>query len=364
VRTRLATNWVESIQHRIGSDFDEVLLYSSNIYQVLTGRGKAASPEGETARLRSWASFYIDRSYPDSPGRFFTIPTKAPAARVLDERAFADGNSRLLAFPSGYRVKNPEFSEYFEQFGANRTAYLLQWCHGDKGRKTIVCCHGWSLGDPGQALRMFRIHKLFNLGLDVALFITPFHWRRAQTLAQRFSPPFPFQHPVLGLEGMGQAIHDLAASFLLLKDQGAARTGLIGASLGGYLAGLFVSLTDLAELAALVVPVVDFRNLKLPTTKFARGAESMEERTGLQQEIQSLWKIHSPLSHRCKLKPKQCLIIASRGDRLCPFEDVKKLCEHWGSPEYTFLRGGHALFFPREARGQAWYAFLEANRFI
>jgi predicted alpha/beta hydrolase family esterase len=89
-----------------------------------------------------------------------------------------------------------------------------------------------------------------------------------------------------------------------------------------------------------------------------------EERKGLQQQVSRLWEIHSPLSHRCRLPPDRCLIIASQGDRLCPFEDVKRLHAHWGRPEHVFLRGGHALFFPRDARGEAWYGFLRKNGFI
>ena len=314
--------------------------------------------------MRSWLSFYLDRSYPADPSKFFSVPKKAPVAKAVGERAFSEGKSRLFVYPSGYRVRNPEFQETFQGFEENRSAYLLHWAHGDKGRKTIVCCHGWSLGDPGQAFRMFRISKLFQLGLDVALFITPFHWKRASSLAQRFSPSFPFRHPVLGLEGFGQAIYDLAGAFLFLRQQGASRIGLIGASLGGYLAALFVSLTKLADLVSLVVPLVSFQNLRVPTTRLPRGKGRREARDALRGEVAELWKIHSPLSHHCKLAPERCLIIASQGDRLCPFEDVRRLHEHWGRPEHTFLRGGHALFFPRDARGEAWYGFLKKHDFI
>jgi hypothetical protein len=357
-------SWVEAVQHRIGSEFDELLLSSANLYRVLTSAGKEALSKGEMRQMRSWISFYLERSYPERPATFFSIPKRAPQARVVSDRPFADGKSVLYAFPSGYRVRNPEFADYFQGFEANQTAYLFHWSHGDRGRKTIVCCHGWSLGDPAQAVRMFRVHKLFGLGLDVALFITPFHWRRASTLAQRFSPAFPFRHPVLGLEGFGQAVHDLAAAFLFLREQGASRLGLIGASLGGYLAALFVSVTRLAELVALVVPVASFQSLRVPTSRLPRGRARREESKGLQELISSLWEIHSPLSHRCRLPSDRCLIIASRGDRLCPFEDVKRLHEHWGGPEHTFLRGGHALFFPRDARGEAWYGFLKKHGFI
>jgi len=361
---RKMAQWMKAAQHVIGVEFDEVLLHSMNLYRVLVDRGRKRTSTEEIHRLRGWMSYYLDRSYPEKPAQFFSLPRKPPREEILEERPYADGAVRLYRFPSGYKVRNPDFQEFFQGFEENRNSYLLHWSHGDKGRKTVLCCHGWSLGDPGQAERMFRVHKLYGLGLDVALFVTPFHWKRASGLAQRFSPPFPFQHPVLGLEGFGQAMADLASSFLLLRERGASDVGLIGASLGGYLASLFVSLSRMADFVTLVVPLVSFDNLRVPTRYLREGRKKREEREALGEEIASMWRIHSPLAHTCKLPPERCLIIASKGDRLCPFEDVQKLFEHWKQPEKMFLHGGHALFFPRKARGDAWYGFLRKNKFI
>jgi len=356
--------WIQSSQHVIGSAFDEFLLHASKRARVLVNMGRKRATPQEIEQLESWMSYYLSQPYAEHPARFFSFPRKAPEADILEEKSFSNGQRRLYAFRSGYRVRNPDFMEYFKRFERNRTAYLVHWRHGDQGRNTIVCCHGYSLGDPAQAERMFRIRKLYRMGLDVALFITPFHWKRASSPLLRFSPPFPFQHPVLGLEGFGQAMYDLAMSFLLLKETGAARMGIIGASLGGYLTALFVSLTRMAELASLVVPLLSFHNLRIFTGRFPATVGKRSERQPLQEEISALWKIHSPLSLRPKLAPERCLLIASKGDRLCPFEDVQRLYEHWGQPANMFLRGGHALFFPRRARGEAWYAFLREHGFV
>ncbi len=352
-------------QHLFGSEFDEVLMHSVKMFRVLQNRGRRGASGEDVDRMRGWISFYLSQGYQDRPERFFSIPKKPPEVAVIEQKPYSDGMFRVLSFRSGYAVRNPDFRDYFQSFEMNRTAYLLHWTHGDKGRKTIVCCHGWSLGDPTQAEYMFRISKLFNMGLDVALFISPLHWKRASNLIMRFSPPFPFEHPVLGLEGFGQAIHDLASSILFLKQTGASRVGIIGASLGGYIAALFVSLTPMAELATLVVPLISFNNLKVMPASYLpleRGKEGQRE--ALQKDVSELWKIHSPLLMPCKLAPERCLLIASRGDKLCPFEDVQSISDHWGGPDHLFMRGGHALFFPRSARGASWYRFLKKNDFI
>lgn len=352
--------WMETAQHRLGSEFDAFLLHSAKVFRILQRR---PDPE-DSGQSRSWIDDYLGPPYEDNPARFFSFPRKPPKAEVVEERPFREGTVRTYAFRSGYRVRNPRFRASYLEARENRTAYLVHWAHGDGMRNTILCCHGYSLGDPRQAERMFRVPRLFGLGLDVGLFITPFHWKRASSLLQRFSPPFPFRHPVLGLEGFGQAMYDLCSSCLLLEERGASRLGLIGASLGGYIAALFVSLTGRVDLATLVVPFLDFNSLRLPAGPFHRKERADRGSTSLKESIGRLWRIHSPFSHACKLPPDRCLLIASMGDRLCPFEDVKRLYEHWGKPQHFFLRGGHTLFFPRRGRGEAWYRFLAEHDFI
>ncbi|MEW6440680.1 MAG: hypothetical protein AB1640_07040 [bacterium] len=354
----MLSHWAERAAETFGVGFDEALLASARVLAAARGR---ASETPSPQLMRDWASYYLSDSLPRDPDRFFTFPeTSPPQTRVLEKRRFREGSFRLYAFPSRYEVRNPAVRELYESFTQNRTAYLAHWQHAGGGRRTLVCCHGWSLGEPRQAQRMFRMSRLYDLGLDVALFVTPFHWRRASSLRERLSPPFPFRNPILGLEGFGQAVHDLASSFHLLRDRGASEIGLAGASLGGYLAALFASLTAMPAVVCLIVPLVSFHGIRLPVPFHpALGGDD-----GAAERVAELWKIHSPLSRGCRLPPERCLIIAARGDRLCPFEDVQELYERWNRPDHLFLRGGHVWFFPRQARGKAWYAFLARNGFI
>jgi predicted alpha/beta hydrolase family esterase len=52
------------------------------------------------------------------------------------------------------------------------------------------------------------------------------------------------------------------------------------------------------------------------------------------------------------------LVVASRGDLVCPFEYVRELCDTWKIRRSHFLTGGHWLVFNREERSRAWYSFL------
>ena len=251
-------------------------------------------------------------------------------------------------------AKNPLLRERFASFIENRSGYLVRWVHGDGPRNTVLCHHGYMLGHPGQAKRMFRIKKLFDMGLDVALFIAPFHWKRsAGPLMQR---GIYLQPNDVGMtcECVGQNMHDLQGAFRILRDMGAKDIGMIGASLGGYNTALFISLTEEASFGALIVPAFNFSRPLGPDT--ARLSFHVDE--GLREKTRRVWELHSPLNFRPKISVDKILVVASRGDLICPFDYTEDYCAKWGINRKFFLRGGHWLIFDKGVRGRAWYDFL------
>lgn len=299
--------------------------------------------------------FYIDGGYADRPDTFFTFPSSIPQYSIIERRPYHDGESQLIQYDSGYIAKNPLVRERFHSYAANRHGYLVRWTHGDGNRKTILCHHGYMLGNPGQAKRMFRMKKLFSLGLDVALFIVPFHWRRsAGPLMQRGIYLQP-DDAAMTCECVGQSMHDLHGTFQILRDLGAADIGLIGASLGGYNTALFISLAGMASFGAMMVPAFNFSRPLGPDT--ARLPFSVD--AGLRDKIKRVWELHSPLNFYPKIPVDRILIVASRGDLICPFDYVRILCDRWGVTRRHFLTGGHWLIFDRGTRGRAWYEFLD-----
>lgn len=304
--------------------------------------------------------FYIDAGYADRPETFFSFPTSIPQYSIIERRAYHNGESQLIQYESGYTAVNPLLRERYHSYQANRNGYLVRWTHGDGNRKTVLCHHGYMLGNPGQAKRMFRMRKLFSLGLDVALFIVPFHWRRsAGPLMQRGIYLQP-DNVAMTCECVGQNMHDLHGSFQILRDMGAMDIGLVGASLGGYNTALFISLTDMASFGAMTVPAFNFSRPLGPDT--ARLPFAVDE--DLREKIKRVWELHSPLNFYPKIPVDRILIVASRGDLICPFKYVNILCDRWGVTRKHFLAGGHWLLFNSGIRGRAWYEFINDMGFI
>ena len=75
-----------------------------------------------------------------------------------------------------------------------------------------------------------------------------------------------------------------------------------------------------------------------------------------------VWEFHSPLNFSPRIPKDRILIVASHGDRLCPFEHVRQLTGKWEVPKHYFLHGGHWLVF-NNIRGKVWYGFLEKMGF-
>jgi hypothetical protein len=309
---------------------------------------------------KAQVDFYFVQGYVDQPETFFQFPEDLPAYRVLSESAFLDGSRREIGFPSGYRPRNPMIADYFFAFPENRTARMVLWSHGDAGRKTLVCLHGYMLGEPDQAEKMFKVKTLFQMGLDVALFITPFHWRRAPADKMRRGMFLQPDDVVMTCECFGQAMHDLTSCVDVLKDMGAGDIGVIGASLGGYNAALFSCLTDRIAFAALMVPAVKFSG------DFSPAAANLPFPVddAFLERLNRLWTLHCPLNFYPKISKNRILVVASRGDKLCPFVHVRDLCEKWGWPNHVFMTGGHWLVANAGERGRAWYRFLAAMGFI
>ncbi len=309
----------------------------------------------DRATYEKQVDFYFNQGFVENPADFFQLPGTVPDYETAKSQPFLDGTCTIYRFASRYTPQNPLIRDKFLSFKENRTAYLVKWTHGDAGRKTILCLHGYLLGDPDQAERMFKVKKLYQMGLDVALFITPFHWRRApkaRMLRGIFLQP---EDAPMTCECFGQAMHDLYQCICILDRQGADGIGIVGASLGGYNAALIAGLTDRISFSAMMVPAVQF-NTGDYRPEAVRHQFRVDER--FMEKIKAVWTLHSPLNFTPKIPTDRVLVIASRGDRLCPFENVLSLCEKWGWPRHLFMTGGHWLVFNAKARGRAWYQFL------
>lgn len=161
---------VEKVIDGIGGVVDDAFLTLPKILKPF--KPKRVIDQKTYARQ---VEYYFDHHFIDQPETFFSLPEILPKYSVTSEILYADGGfCQEIIFPSQYAPKNPLIADRFLSFPENKTARLVRWAHGDEGRKTLVCLHGYMLGDPAQAERMFKVKTLYQMGLDVALFVHRF----------------------------------------------------------------------------------------------------------------------------------------------------------------------------------------------
>ncbi|HWM86582.1 MAG TPA: alpha/beta fold hydrolase [Kofleriaceae bacterium] len=276
------------------------------------------------------------------------LPARAGAARVVD-----------LAYPSRFRPTWPAYREEFASYDANLTARVRLYSGGAEPRPVVICLHGWGAGRAWLDERAFVVPYLLRIGLDVALFQLPFHGQRTPAGSPRSGALFPGPNVVRTNESFGQAISDLRALALHLRERGAPAVGALGMSLGGYTSALWAGLDRDLGFAAVIIPAVSMSRLF-----WAHGegspARRRAERAGVTADLlDDAFAVHCPLGRPVLLERDRLLIAAARGDRITPPEQAEMLWRHWGEPELCWVAGGHLT---QLARGDAFRAFRRVLR--
>lgn len=304
-------------------------------------------------------SFYDPDSWDGKRNSFLYLPREAPQSEVVETRPFLSGRCDLFRYPSRYLPRNPELKEAFASQEQNLWGYLHLWRHDNStGRPLVLVIHGLMMGGPKKARRMFRIDRLFELGLDVALHTLPGHWRRSDDpRVQRLLDP---ANVPLTVERLAQNLHDLHSAQLMLRGMGYARMGIIGASMGGFTAALYATqVTDGPDFMFLAVPAVSVAHyLKPRPSRF--GFPIDEEIVRATERAQ---EICSPLYLEPRFDVGRIRVVAHAGDRVCDARQTRLWVKLWGIEDYIEVVGGHFLYLDKHARGDAWYGLLRERGF-
>jgi len=343
----------EHVLDRIGSLVDEMFLAPGRLIAYLQ-----AQRDIDWHAYAREIGFYHEQGYVVNPQTFFCLPEKMPAYHIETQAPYHNGTYQVIAFPSLYEPQNPFVRQRYLSYSENRTGYLIRWVHGDMPRKTVLCVHGFMMGSPREAERMFKISKLFALGLDVALCIHPFHWKRISGPRSARRIYLTLGDAAFTNECIAHSVYDLDNAFSILNDLGASETGMIGASLGGYVAGLYACLRREIKFAALMVPGLSFLRPMSPDMFYKRAPFDLVWR----EHARRAADFHSPLNLRPQIPTENILVVASRGDKICPFDLVEQLRQRWELSRCHYRTGGHWLVFDK-LRGQAWYSFLHEMGF-
>ena len=224
---------------------------------------------------------------------------------------------------------------------------------GPEPRPMAILIHGYLAGAYKMEQRVWPLAFLNKIGLDVALFVLPFHGVRAEP-GRAGSPPFPSSDPRITNEGFRQAMADLRDLTHWARKRGHSKVGLMGMSLGGYTTSLAATLDSELEFAIPIIPLASVADFARDQGRLGNSAAQ----TALEHEaLKTVHRIVSPLQRKPAIDGKRVLVIGAKADRITPVEHARRLAHHFGAPLDTW-HGGHLLQAGRSD------AFRRVGRFL
>jgi alpha-beta hydrolase superfamily lysophospholipase len=305
------------------------------------------SEAGALPALRSSADELLDPALLEAPERFFNFGDGEPSPVGVAQR-----QHRRAA---RYERTSWELSIRYRPFAVSEPdgeagpILLERWAPTrEQPIATVVALHGFGMGSPRAGAFALFAREWLDRGLDVVLVTLPGHGARkpadARVSGERFAIPDVQR---LG-EAVRQAVYEIRLVHQWLLQRTHAPVGLLGLSLGGYLAALSAGLYDDFDFVIPVIAPVCMGDLAYRFLSESRAARDTETGFSLDEMRASFW-LHSPLAHPLRTPRERVLIVSGRGDQIVPAAHSQALWTHWGEPTIHWFAGGHVAPFGRSA---------------
>jgi len=296
------------------------------------------------ARLTRARIFYGDPGFIAHPERFFTIPGPIHAD-VQRLRALDGGELADVRYRTDFAPVFPEADPVLATESGPGVARW--WRHREPGHPVMVCVHGYAGGHLWLETLAFEARRFYRAGLDVVLYVMPYHGRRTPLGAGRSGGPFFGVDLVRTNEAFAQTIYELRALLRWLVASGTGPVGAFGMSLGGYTTALLASVEPELAFAVPMIPLTSLPDMMWSEgTGDPRLARAVEHGWSL-ATLHDFFSVHAPLSRPPLVPSERRLIIAALGDRICPPAHADALWRHWGKPRIHWYPGGHLAQFRR-----------------
>jgi pimeloyl-ACP methyl ester carboxylesterase len=298
------------------------------------------------ARLLRAQAFYADARFIGDPGAFFQMPAPLRAER-RPLAALHDGELIELRYATYFVPVFPEAREDGLAGTASEAGIARWWRHKDPGHPAMLCVHGYAGGHLWLERLAFDAPRFYRAGLDVVLYVLPYHGQRTRGGLRRSGHGFFTMDLVRTNEAFAQAIYELRALLHYLRAAGTGPVGAFGMSLGGYTTALLASIEPELAFAVPMIPLASLADMMWAHGDGdARMAQAVAHGWSL-AALRDFSRVHAPLARPPLVPHTRRLIIAALGDRICPPDHAQALWEHWDRPRIHWYPGGHLAQFRR-----------------
>ncbi|MEE9607342.1 MAG: hypothetical protein V3U03_06340 [Myxococcota bacterium] len=346
--------WTNRVLTGVGSALDTSVLRAM---QLVVERALIPAPQDLDA-LRESAQAILTPELQANPRGFFGFLDRPPHTLRMQSRyrrRIQGGN--VIA----HRLES-DYVPYSREIAASDGPILVDhWVHEPgRPRGTVLALHGFSMGQPRIDALILLASHWYRRGLDVALLTLPHHGARTSAGARFSGEHFAVPHVARLGEAVREAVYEIRLVVHWLREESGAPTGVLGISLGGYLAALAAGLFEDLDFVVPIAPPVCIGDLAwrffTRTRHYRQGGEAALS----QQELRRAFRVHSPLTHPLRVPRERVMIVAARGDRIVPPEHPTALWKAWGEPRIHWFSGSHLAPFGRRRIAGAILGHLES----
>jgi len=284
-------------------------------------------------RLVDWMAMQMAAAaMPKPDGR---NPHLAEARQLIDRPDFipAQVAAAKVQFTGAARFRFETHSP--GPFAENNTVHGRLYRCGDhwQERPTVLLLHGWNDVIDHHVRFPYMARQYNRHGFNAATLEAPFHFQRRPRQLGAWSN-FLCPDILRTVEAARQAVVEIRAFSEWLRQHGCPAVGLLGVSLGGWLAGLAVCHEARFSCAVLLVPAASLDRL-VEDAPFFRGIR-------LTLNGQKIQAGRLNLTEARPIIPKEnILLIESIYDMFVPVVAMEQLWRAWDQPEMWRLRHGH-----------------------
>ncbi len=303
--------------------------------------------------LRESIRVMLNSGLIDKPQAFFPFvqklekPTAKPASvRSSPRRRIKGGAIYRCTLKSAWR-DDRQLPHSVTTPAADDTIHFDHWRHEPGIAKgSVVVLHGFAMGWPVIDAFAMSASNWFALGFNVLLLTLPDHGPRRAPGAFFSGQSFTVPHAVHLAAAVQRTIFEIFELKRWLRAQDDKPVGLVGMSLGGYLASLCAGLSEDFDFLIPLVPPACMGDLAWRVYRDTGHHRALRGPAGpdevlTERNMRAAFYIHSPLAHPRKIAKERILIAAGAGDRIVPPEHPSALWEHWQRPAIHWFRGAH-----------------------
>jgi len=237
----------------------------------------------------------------------------------------------------------PQYQNIYQNFIENQTIYFDKVSSKTVSKQQKICLvyiHGFSERTYINEIKFLFPKLIKKIEMDIFAFHQPFHNKRSPR-NQPYSGAYIFDsHPVVSIEGVRQAVHDVSQVISYAKDH--YDTVIVGGfSLGGHIVSYLGTCDNRADLYIMGQAGANFPETLFNLTVCPGLSKKRSKWFKQSKDFIKSYQAIELLDYPSVLKPNQVLSVAGIYDKLITYNRVEKLRQHFKPTYIINYNAGH-----------------------